>query len=107
MVRMTMIPNFIVALIDSNQLMIQAISRGVESIQLMIQAGFHGIDSNQLATQANSTGIHSNQLVTLTAFPGNDSDSTHDSRDFQKYRFKSTRDSSEKLTILSRLMNQL
>ena len=35
-----MIPNFIVALIASNQLMIQAVSRGVESIQLMIQAGF-------------------------------------------------------------------
>ena len=43
---MTMIPNFIVALTDMNQLMIQAISRGVESIQLMIQAGSHGIDSN-------------------------------------------------------------
>ena len=102
-----MIPNFIVALIASNQLMIQAVSRGVESIQLMIQAGSHVIDLNQLVTQADSPGIDSNHLVTLTAFLGNDSGSTHDSRGFHKYRFKSTRDSSERLAILSRLMNQL
>ena len=76
----------------------------VFSTQLTTQAARPEIVSTQLITQANSKNMDLNQLMTLTAFPGNDSYSTHNSSDFQKYQFESTNDSSEQHAILSRLM---
>ena len=53
------------------------------SIQLTTQAACPEIVLNQLMTQAASEHIDSNQLMTLATFPGNDSDSTHDSSGYQ------------------------
>ena len=59
------------------------------SIQLTTQAACQEVILTQLTTQATSENIDSNRLVAQMAFPGNDSDSTHDSSGFQKYQFNS------------------
>ena len=69
----------VVPRIDSNQLIIQAVSRRVASIKLMIQVAFQGIDSESTHDSKRSPGIDSDPLKTQMAFQWIDSESTHNS----------------------------
>ena len=69
----------VVPRIDSNQLIIQAVSRRVASIKLMIQVAFQGIDSVSTHDSKRSPGIDSDPLKTQMAFQWIDSESTHNS----------------------------
>ena len=78
---------------DSNKLMTQEVSRRVESTQLMNQAAFQGIDSE---STHGSSGFPGNWLRISSRLKG-----------IPRYWFKLTHESSEKHSILSRLMIQL
>ena len=75
------------------------------SIQLTTQAACQEVISTQLTTQTTTENVDSNRLMTQMACPGNDSDSTNYSSGFQK--ISSTRDTSEKYVLLSRLILKL